>query len=103
MKQAIRCGLISPDEGLGSRLATRLPDTRTIEYVRQIREYPDETGLRRMLLFSAPDIIFLDAKNVEAALRVATQLEAMEANVQLIAICDADAATLGRLMRTGIR
>ncbi|HME05857.1 MAG TPA: hypothetical protein VKG25_02360 [Bryobacteraceae bacterium] len=98
----LRCVSVSTNEEQSARLAEVLSETAGVELVRQLREYPDETALRRLLLFDAPDIIFLDTTNGQGGISVATQLDQIGSKTQLIAICDKD-SKLGALMRAGVR
>jgi len=98
----LRCVCISTNQDLSARLANVLSATAGVELVRQLHEYPDEVALRRLLLFDAPDIIFLDTTNGQGGIPVAILLDQIGSGTQLIAICDKD-SKLGALMRAGVR
>jgi pilus assembly protein CpaE len=99
----LRCVTISPSRDLSIRLADVVSETTGVELVKELREYPDEPALRRLLLFGAPDIIFLDTANAQQAADVAVLLDHLASRAQVIAICDGDSNVLGTLMRAGVR
>jgi pilus assembly protein CpaE len=98
----VRCVTISPDERLSTGLTGALSEMPGVELVKQLREYPDETALRRLLLFDAPDIILLDTVNGPMGLGLASLLDRIGSGVQVVAVCD-DSSELGPLMRAGVR
>jgi pilus assembly protein CpaE len=102
MKSRLRCVTISANKPLSIRLASALSDISGVELVKQLFEYPEESTLRRLLLFDAPDIIVLDAVNGERGVELASLLDQIGGGAQVVAICG-KASTLATLMRAGVR
>jgi pilus assembly protein CpaE len=98
----LRCVTISADKQISIRLSNALSEISGVELVKQLREYPDETALRRLLLFDAPDIVVLDAANGQSGVELAVVLDQIRSGAQVVAICG-KASTLGTLMRAGVR
>jgi|HubBroStandDraft_6_1064221.scaffolds.fasta_scaffold139766_2 pilus assembly protein CpaE len=98
----LRCVTISANKPLSIRLANALSELPGVELVKQLSEYPDESALRRVLLFDAPEIIILDAANGERGVELASLLDRIESGAQVVAICG-KVGTLAALMRAGVR
>jgi pilus assembly protein CpaE len=98
----LRCVTISADLPLSARLENTISDIPGVELVKQLRDYPDEASLRRLLLFDAPDIILLDALDVQKGVCLAHLLDQIGSGAQVVAVCG-KASTLSALMRVGVR
>jgi pilus assembly protein CpaE len=99
----VRCAVISPDGALISGLSEILSESSSVDLVKTVTAFPDECGLRRLLLFNAPEVIFLDARRVQQALEVVSLLDKTGSDAHVVAICNDDSHSLGSLMRAGVR
>jgi pilus assembly protein CpaE len=100
----LRAILISPNGTLSGQLNEALAATGQVGVVRSLDRYPADHDLARIIRAHAPQLFFVDAGNLDEALRAAGAIAESAPGSQVVAfdrLCNPP--TLLDLMRAGIR
>jgi pilus assembly protein CpaE len=100
----LRSIIIAQDAGLAAPLEAALAETCNVGLVRCLDRYPSEQELPGIIRAHAPQLFFLDVRQLEEALRLAAAIVAQAPGAQIVALDrESDPRTLVELMRAGIR
>lgn len=86
----IRAAIICPDQDLADQLQQALSKFPSVSIARVLHQYPNAVKLPAFLNASAPDLVFLSAKNTSDAIDVATRINAEMTGTPIVAIHDLD-------------
>lgn len=96
--------IISQSAELASQVREGLESLRLLGVARVLNDYPAVEDLKRMLLVTMPQIVFLGVTDMRATLAAAAQIESLTPGMQIVAFgshCKPE--VLLELMRAGVR
>lgn len=100
----LRGAVICPDAEVSARFDEVAAEVSGLQVIREIRRYPDELELMRMVRSSVPHVVFLSIEDLAKALETLAVLRAQAPGVQVAALSRAlDPGALLEVMRAGIR
>lgn len=100
----LRGAVICPDTEVSARFDEVAAEVSGLQVIREIRRYPDELELMRMVRSSVPHVVFLSIEDLAKALETLAVLRAQAPGVQVAALSRAlDPGALLEVMRAGIR
>ncbi len=97
------CVVIALEKTAGHVIREAVNDSLRMELTRWVRDYPDETTLKRTLRISKPDLLVVDFSDLTRALRVVEVARESIPGVEILALCEERVRTLSMLQRAEIR
>ncbi len=99
----LNCVMIGWESASSHAIRDAVGNSFAMELTKWVREYPEETALKRTLRLGRPDLVVVDFADVMKALRVVEVAQECTPGVEILAMCEENVSTLSKLLRAGVR
>lgn len=95
--------MIARDTAVVKGIRDAIAGTFAFESVEWVKDYPEESGLLRLLRLNSPDLLVLDFTDLPKAQRIVSLVQQEAPTTEIVAVCEENVSILATLLRSGVR